>query len=61
MLFDTGQLMNMQKDSCKNETMDWALLVFFLAFFGEVMPLSVLYWMQIVMSNIDIERKRLDS
>jgi hypothetical protein len=54
MLFDTGQLMSMQKDSCNNKTMDWALLVFFLAFFGEVMPLSVLYWMQIVMSNIGI-------
>jgi hypothetical protein len=40
--------------------MYWALLVFFLAFFGEVMPLSVLYWMQIVVSNIEMERKRWD-
>ena len=40
--------------------MYWALLVFCLAFFGEVMPLSVLYWMQIVVSNIEMERKRWD-
>jgi hypothetical protein len=56
-LFDTEQLMNLQRNSCLDGTMDWALLVFFLAFFGEVMPLSVLYWMQIVVSNMEIERK----
>ena len=46
-LFDGQALVNLQVNSCENGTDGWAMLVFCLHFFGEVLPLSLLFCMQI--------------
>jgi hypothetical protein len=45
-LFDPKLLRNLQLNSCVNGTIGWSLLVFFTHFLGEVLPLSLLFWMQ---------------
>lgn len=46
-LIDPDMFVNLQDNSCFNNTAGWALLVFFMHCFGEVLPLSVLFWVQL--------------
>lgn len=46
-LFDAQSLVNLQVNSCENGTDGWAILVFCIHFFGEILPLSLLFCMQI--------------
>jgi len=39
-------LKQLQLSSCEEQNIKWAVLVFFLHFLGEVLPLSLLFWMQ---------------
>lgn len=45
-LFDAKDLINLQEESCLNNKAGWALLVFGVHFFGEILPLSLLFWLQ---------------
>ena len=45
----------MQTECCENNGVAWALMIFFLHFLGEVFPLAVLFWMQIVLSRLKIQ------
>jgi len=53
-LFDSKSITDLQTNSCLNCNGHWAFLIFFIAFFGEVLPLTLLYFMLIVSSKIDI-------
>ena len=46
-LFDVTALVDLQEKSCNDGTDGWAILVFCLHFFGEILPLSLLFCMQI--------------
>jgi len=51
---NSAEIDEIQKNSCEDNTVGWALIVFFLHFLGEVFPLAVLFWMQIVLSRLKI-------
>lgn len=43
---DNQILYQLQLNCCVNDSKGYALVLFFLHFFGEVLPLSVLFWLQ---------------
>ena len=45
-LVDSKAILNLQSTSCVNDKAGWAILVFITHFLGEIMPLSVLFWLQ---------------
>ena len=45
-LVDSKAILNLQLTSCVNDKAGWAILVFVTHFLGEIMPLSLLFWLQ---------------
>jgi hypothetical protein len=45
-LFHAATIANFQVNSCTNGNDGWAIFVFFYHLFGEVFPLSMMFWMQ---------------
>ena len=42
-------LVKIQYRSCKHHSIGFALYIFFLHFFGEILPLSLIFYMQVYM------------
>lgn len=56
-LIDPTKLRNLQMNSCLNGSIGWALVVFFTHFLGEILPLFLLFWMQLTMYAKKIEEE----